>query len=203
VPESVAAPRSGPGRPSSGADERIVEAALDVLEQVGYAGLTTAKVAARSGHNKALISYHYGSKRGLVAEVARRVSAQFSSELLAEIGEPRTVAELARQLVDALWNYLDRHEGQARVYFDLASQAMIDAELREVVSEFKDNHRLLLAELLAGLDDSPPPGARGAAVVYLAAALEGLALERLDGGRAELIDAACEMFVRSASAALN
>src|SRR5690606_15555159 len=103
VPEVTPAPRPGPGRPPSGADERIVQAALDVLETDGYAGLTTAKVAARSGHNKALIAYHFGSKQGLVAEVSRRVGAQFSNELLSEIGTPTTIEQLARELVDATW----------------------------------------------------------------------------------------------------
>ena len=182
---------------------RILEAALAVLETDGYAGLTTAKVATRSGHNKALISYHYGSKQGLVTEVARRVSAQFSSELMAEIGEPRTVEQLAERLIAAMWHYFDKHEGQARVYFDLASQALIDPALREAVSEFKDNHRLLLGELLSGLDKPPPPKRREAAVLYLLATLEGLALERLDGGDSETIAAASEMLVRSAGAAIS
>ena len=35
-------------------------------------GLTTAKVAARSGQNKALIAYHFGSKQGLVAAAGAR-----------------------------------------------------------------------------------------------------------------------------------
>ena len=55
----------GPGRPSSGARERLLEAGLEVLKSDGYAGLTIAKVAARAGQNKALISYHFGSKQGL------------------------------------------------------------------------------------------------------------------------------------------
>ena len=51
-----AAPRPGPGRPSTGARERILAAGLEVLKSEGYAGLTMAKVAARSGQNKALIA---------------------------------------------------------------------------------------------------------------------------------------------------
>ena len=52
--------RSGSSRPR-----------YEVLKRDGYAGLTTAKVAAASGQNKALISYYFGSKQGLVAAVAR------------------------------------------------------------------------------------------------------------------------------------
>ena len=88
MPVSEAEPepaRPGPGRPSSGARERILEAALDVLKDDGYAGMTTAKVAARSGQNKALISYHFGSKQGLVAEVASGV-AQAITDVLTSPG---------------------------------------------------------------------------------------------------------------------
>lgn len=201
--EQTAAQRPGPGRPSSGADERILAAALEVLERDGYVGLTTAKVAALSGHNKALISYHYGSKQGLVEEVSRRVGEQFSRELLAEIGQPHSIDELAERLVAALWSYLDRHERQARVYFELASQAMVDPDIREGFGTIKTGHRLVLAELLAGLDDPPPVEAREAAVIYLTAALEGLALERLDRGLSPEVEAACQMFMRSAATAID
>ena len=56
------------GRPSTGARERILEAAIEVLKADGYAGLTIAKVAARARReSKPLVTYHYGSKQGLVA----------------------------------------------------------------------------------------------------------------------------------------
>lgn len=195
-------PRSGPGRPSSGADERILAATLEVLERDGYAGLTTAKVATRSGHNKALISYHFGNKKGLVSEVTRRVGEQLSLELLDAVGEPKNIEQLAQRLVDGIWGYLDRHEGQARIYFDLASQSMVDPEIREISSGVKDGHRAILRDLLGRLEDAPPPAKRDAAVIYLVAALEGLALERLDRGQGN-VDEAAQMFVRSAAAALG
>ena len=59
---------------------------FEVLKQEGYAGLTTAKVAARSGQNKALISYHFGSKQGLVAAVGREVRDSITDEVLGGIG---------------------------------------------------------------------------------------------------------------------
>ena len=121
-PESPSPGRARPGRPSSGARERILEAALDVLKAEGYAGMTNAKVAARSGQNKALISYHFGSKAGLVAEVARAMSAAITEELLQGIGEPRDVRALARGVVDGVAAVMSRDAGLARLYFDLAAE---------------------------------------------------------------------------------
>ena len=60
------------GRPSTGARERILEAAIEVLKADGYAGLTIAKVAAAAGESKALVAYHYGSKLGLVRRAGGR-----------------------------------------------------------------------------------------------------------------------------------
>lgn len=56
------------GRPSTGARERILAAAFDVLAADGYAGLTTQKVASESGDSKALIHYHFDSKTSAGAE---------------------------------------------------------------------------------------------------------------------------------------
>lgn len=203
MPDTATLEHPRPGRPSSGADERILQAAFEVLERDGYAGLTTAKVATLSGHNKALIAYHFGSKQGLVAKVTKRVGEQFSRELLAEIGEPRTVGELARRLVNALWSYIERHGGQARIYFDLASQSMVDPEISVITAIIRDSHRELLEELLAGLDDGPRPARREAAVIYLVASLEGLALERLGRSDGDTVEQAAEMFVRSAPVAIS
>jgi TetR/AcrR family transcriptional repressor of bet genes len=197
-----AAVQAGPGRPSSGADERILEAAFEVLEQDGYAGLTTAKVAARSGHNKALISYHFGSKHGLVTAVARRVFERFTDELVGSLGEPRDVEALARALVRELWRILDRDEGLARLYLDLASQSVVDPEIRAVTRELRASHTRIVEELLAGLVDAPPPSRREAAAVYLMVGLEGLMLAWLDRRGEAAVTYARDMFVRSAPAAV-
>ena len=58
-----------------------------MLKAEGYAGLTTAKVAARSGENKALIAYHFGSKRGLVAAAAREVAEAITEEVLSGLDD--------------------------------------------------------------------------------------------------------------------
>ena len=194
----MAEPRPGPGRPSTGARERILEAALDVLKAEGYAGMTTAKVAARSGQNKALIGYHFGSKKGLVAAAAREVSQAMTQELLAEIGEPLSIEELARDLVDALARIAKRDEGLPRLYFDLASQSIADEAVRSIMAEMRHGYRAVLEELLREL------GVRRAdteaVAVYLIAGLEGLALEQLERGETPALRKARALFVRSAAA---
>jgi AcrR family transcriptional regulator len=200
APAGAVKPARGPGRPPSDAPERICEAAYEVLKRDGYAGLTTAKVAAASGLNKALIAYHFGSKQGLVAAVARRVSEAITEEVLGGLGEPRTARDLVRGLADGLWRALDRDEGLQRVYFDLASQSVVEAPVGEIMREMKEDHRAVLRGLLRALDDGPAERNLDPIVVFLIAGLEGLSLERLERGETRELRRARELFVESASA---
>jgi AcrR family transcriptional regulator len=197
------APRPGPGRPSSGARERILAAGLEVLKHDGYAGLTTAKVAARAGQNKALIGYHYGSKQGLVAAVARQVTEQITTEVLEGLGEPRTAAELVEGVVAGIWGVVERDERLGRVYFDLASHSVVEPPVRAMMSEMKANFRATLRGLLGSIDDGPAPSQRDAVAIYLIAGVEGLALERLDRGETPELRRARDLWTRSAAAAIT
>jgi AcrR family transcriptional regulator len=192
-----------PGRPPSDAPQRILDAALDVLKRDGYAGLTTAKVAAASGQNKALIAYYFGSKQGLVEAVARRVSDTIVEEVLGGIGEPRTPPELVRGLADGVWRVMDRDEGIQRVYFDLASQSVVEPGVQAIMREVKQGYREILRDLLGGLDRPPPHSDLDALAVLLIAGIEGLALERLDEGETPELRRARRLFVDSASIAIG
>jgi AcrR family transcriptional regulator len=201
--ESTPATRPGPGRPSSGARERILAAGLDVLKLDGYAGLTIAKVAARAGQNKALIGYHFGSKQGLVAAVARDVADEITREVVDGLGEPRTVDDLVEGVVAGIWRVMDRDEGLGRVYFDLASQSVVEPRVLEIMREMKANFRATLRELLGVIADGPAPRDRDAVAVFLVAGVEGLALERLDRGETPELRKARALWTRSAVAAIR
>jgi TetR/AcrR family transcriptional repressor of bet genes len=200
---AVATKRASPGRPPSGARERVLEAGLEVLKADGYAGLTTAKVAARAGQNKALIAYHFGSKQGLVAAVGREVSESITQEMLRDLEDADTVEQLVRGLLEGLWRVMDRDARLARLYFDLAAVSVVEPDVRAVMRAMKDSWRTVLVDLLLGVADGPAKPATEAAAVYLIASLEGLMLERLDRGETAALDGARELFVASASRAVR
>jgi len=202
LPAGSTADRPGPGRPSSGARERLLEAGLEVLKADGYAGLTTAKVAARSGENKALISYHFGSKQGLVAAVGREVAESITAEVLERLKGNESVQQLVRDVLAGLWRVMDRDERLARLYFDLAAVSVVEPDVRTVMREMKDLWRDVLAERLVSAADGPSPGRADAGAVFVIAGLEGLMLERLDRGETAALDGARKLFLASAAAVL-
>jgi AcrR family transcriptional regulator len=202
-PETGGERRPGPGRPPTGARERILKAGLEVLKSDGYAGLTTAKVAARSGQNKALIGYHFGSKHGLVAEVAHEVAESITEEVVGRLERIGTVEELIRGVLDGLWRMMERDERLARLYFDLAAASVVEPEVKAVMRDMKDGWRATLGELLTAASDGPAPRRAEAATVYVIAGLEGLALERLARGETRALRRARELFVTSAAAAVR
>ena len=92
--------RAGPGRPSTGARRRILDASFVVLKRDGYAGLTTAKVASEAGRNKALISYHFGGKLGLYSEVVERAMERLMGMLLIALSVQMLLEGISAYLAD-------------------------------------------------------------------------------------------------------
>ena len=134
VSESVAVALRGRPR-SQEADRAIAEAAVALLDEVGYADLTMAGVAARAGVSTATLYRRFASKEELVvsaiqlivdrAEPAdtgslegdlrttmRRVAAKISENrvLLSLSSEllrhPKLAAEIRRRLSEPLWDSL-------------------------------------------------------------------------------------------------
>jgi AcrR family transcriptional regulator len=180
--ETAAATRARPGRPPSGARERILAAGMEVLKTDGYAGLTVAKVAARAGENKALISYHFGSKQGLVAAAGREVGSTITEEVVSAIGEVRSTGQVVSGLVNGIWSIMDRDPRIARVYFDLTAVSVVEEPVRAVMREVRAGWRSVLVEMLSEADPSLRPADARTAALFIHAGLEGLVLERLEAG---------------------
>ena len=196
--ETAAAPRPRPGRPPSGARERILAAGMEVLKADGYAGLTIAKVAARAGANKALISYHFGSKQGLVAAAGREVGRLITDEVVESIGEVRSAAQVIEGLVNGIWAIMDRDIRIGRVYFDLTAVSVVEENVRAVMREVRAGWRSVLVEMLREADPALQPAQARSAAVFVQAGLEGLVLERLEGGDSAELRRARALFERVA-----
>jgi AcrR family transcriptional regulator len=189
------------GRPSTGARERILEAAIDVLKADGYAGLTLAKVAARAGESKPLVAYHYGSKLGLVQAAGIEIAQQITEEVLAEVERATTVEQVIRGVAAGVERMLDRDERIARLYFDLAAVSVVDPAIRQTIAEVNEQWRVVLIRLLTEASDGLPRARALTLTVMVIAGMQGLTLERIERGATPERKRARELFIRSAVAA--
>jgi len=202
VSAATQTPRSGrPGRPSTGARERILEAAIEVLKADGYAGLTIAKVAARAGESKALIAYHYGSKQGLVAAAGKAVAEEITARVLAAIESARSVEAVVRGLVGEVERIVDDDPRMARIYFDLAAVSVVDPEVKETIRAINEQWRGVVRELLSAAEDGLSPARSRTTTALLIAAVQGLALERIERGPIRELTDARELLVGAIVAA--
>lgn len=192
---------SGPGRPRDAcAEARILDATLELLSEVGFAGLTVDGVAIRAGVGRATIYRRWPSKGALLLAA--------SQCLVGDVAEPDTgtlrgdLLALTSGLVEHL-----RDTPMGCLLPTLAAEARANPELAELVTEFADDRRAhvravlrrardrgelrvgtdleLLIDVIAGpafyrmmISGGPPTAARMAKVVAMV--LDGVAADRPD-----------------------
>jgi TetR/AcrR family transcriptional regulator, regulator of cefoperazone and chloramphenicol sensitivity len=96
------APRAGRSR-SSGTRERLLDEAEALFARSSVAGVTTREITEAAGQrNTSAVSYHFGSREGLLLAILSRRGAPVDAErgrLRAEFGAAPTLAELVTCLV--------------------------------------------------------------------------------------------------------
>lgn len=167
----------------------------------GYAGVTIAKIAARAGENKALVSYHFGSKQGAIAAAAQLLGERITEEIIGTLGEPETPEGVVRGMLDGVWALLETDVRLARAYFDLNAVSVVEDDVRAVMRQVKEGFRQVGIDYLQRTG-VPAARARTGATMVIAAA-EGLSLEWIERGRTPELDRAREMFIRAAGAELG
>jgi AcrR family transcriptional regulator len=191
------------GRPSTGARERILEAAIEVLKADGYAGLTLAKVAARAGESKPLVAYHFGSKQGLVGAAGRAIAEMITDEVLEAVDGATSVEEVVRGVDAGVERILDEDERVARLYFDLAAVSVVEPEVRRTIAAVNEQWREVLVRLLTEASDGLPPARARVLTVMVISGMQGMTLERIERGATPERKRARELFIRSAVAAAS
>ncbi|MGW2281069.1 TetR family transcriptional regulator [Streptomyces sp. NPDC001770] len=142
APAHPAARRRGRPRGNPPTRESIVTAARDLFIRHGYRRTTLRAVAASAGVDMALIAYHFGSKKGLFADVMRIqcATALTVDEVLG--GDPATLPERLIDAVTGLW--------EDPGFRTLAAQGSLAAD---AIGEYLEIELLArLAEFLGGRD---------------------------------------------------
>jgi len=121
------------------AEERMVNATIELLNTTGLAGTTLNAIGEAAGYSRGLASHHFGSKSGLFRKVLKHITSAWTEELEYNLnGKVGLSAMLAA--LDAHRDHLHRYPGHARAMFILWSGSF------DPGSEFKPNviefHRL-------------------------------------------------------------
>jgi AcrR family transcriptional regulator len=108
--------------------DRLRDAALATVLELGIAGVSARTVASRAGCNQASIYYHFGSLHGLLTDASLRATEQRVAtyrDRLAEVTSVTELVDVAREL------HAEEHRlGNVTVLAQMLAGARTDPELR-------------------------------------------------------------------------
>ena len=105
----------------------MIDAAVQTVRELGYAGATSRAIAARGGFNQALIYYHYGSVDDLLLAALDALGAKRLARYRRLVDE----AETPEQLLDAARRIYrsDRRSGHVSFVSQLVAAGMTNRDL--------------------------------------------------------------------------
>ena len=159
----------------------------------GVGDLSLRGLATALGTSHRMLSYHFGSREGLLIEVIRAVEAQQRAALEAMLADPdagspeETMRRMWQRVADpALWP-------NERLFFEVYAQALQGSpHALPLLDGIVDSWVEPLAALVA--PDRPPEEARAEARLGVAV-VRGLLLDLLATGDREAVDAAMERYI--------
>jgi AcrR family transcriptional regulator len=102
--------------------DHLIEAALEALKTVGFAGATSRTIARIGAFNQALIFYHYGSVDALLLAALDRTSEQRLARYREALAQVETLEELA-QLCARIYRE-DRETGHLTVVSQMVAGSL-------------------------------------------------------------------------------
>jgi TetR/AcrR family transcriptional regulator len=163
--------------------EAFLDAAERLLVEVGYANISTRRLAEEARANHGLVHYYFGSMEQLYVRVLERFTDRLIERQRAMYAAPMPFIEKWR----AAMAYLDedRVSGYQKIWFELQALAWNRPELRERLAQVHSRWRAVLTEAFStamheyGIDLERFPVE--AVVALVVTFNEGLILERLGG----------------------
>ena len=144
------------GRALSGEKaQAIVESMRASVAEVGIAGSTFARVAAKAGVSRGLLHYYFGTKERLLIEVIRRDTEY----RVAALGEAVRSADDVDGVIAAIFAAFDRTVTEERGYVYMVSELFIAGRhLDEIRRELGTLHSRARGELAAILREKAAEG---------------------------------------------
>lgn len=128
---------------------RLLEAAGELISEVGYAGMTLAAVGQRAGYSRGIVTVKFGSKANLLAAVVDLITKGWSHKRwLPEIKDKNGLDGFLA-LISAIGDEFDRDTKGVKLLYALMFEAVqSNEELRRHFVDFHRSQRADLAEIL-------------------------------------------------------
>lgn len=179
------------------AEHRLVQAAAELVGEIGPGKVTLANVGERAGYSRGLATHHFGSKGALMQRLVDAVTSQFRDAMVEESQSYSPIDQL-RQLVDFYFHVVSDLQPVNRARLVLWADAVAgpsedvrprmvsaDREFREEI-EKRIEMAVTAGEVKADVDP------HGLATVIIAM-LRGVALQRLLDSQVDLVAAKSEI----------
>jgi len=180
---------------------RLVDAATEFLRMRGVGDLSLRELASAIGTSHRMLLYHFGSKDGLLVEVARAVEQRQRDEVTAlfEGFDPANGEELNR----SVWRRLRSPDlaPLERLFFELYGRGLGGGqEASRLLEGVVDSW---VATALPALEEAGVPASRAPVYARLAVAVtRGLLLDVLATGEEDAVDQAYELYLTTMARSL-
>ena len=170
-------------------EEAFLDAAERLLVDVGYAGITTRRLAEEAKANHGLVHYYFGSMENLLVRVLERFTGRLTARQRAMYADPEIpFLEKWRQAMRYL---VSEDVAYEKVWLELQALAWNRPELQEQVARVNEEWRAVLTEAFAEPRERYRIDMPIEALVSLVMTFnEGIILERAQGittGHQELL----------------
>jgi AcrR family transcriptional regulator len=164
---------------SASTQRRLLDATLESLVEVGYAGTSTTAVCARAGLSRGAQLHHYPTKADLVIAAVAHLAKRRAAELVAEVPRTGDARQRLTRALDAIWASFSGPLFAAALELWVAARS--DRELRANLVRFERQVGRAMADLFGEL-----AGPETKQASHFAALLEltfhmmrGMALQRI------------------------
>ena len=132
------------------AEAGMIEAAIDLLNTVGIQGTTLVAIGEMAGYSRGLVTHHFGSKAGLFRAVLKRITANWTADLQAALGDRTGIAAI-NAAIEAHLAHVLRHPEYIRAQNILWGAALDpSSEFKPNVAEFMRIQRESVATWVRG-----------------------------------------------------
>jgi AcrR family transcriptional regulator len=169
--------------------ERLLDATIDCLVELGHARTSTVEVTERAGVSRGAMLHHFPSRADLMAAAVDRLASRRIAEFVASVTRVGETDDIIGVAIDLLWAHFTAPTFTA--VLELTIVARTDTELAEVLHPLVRRYDAVIARtasmLFGKLAETPDAFERIRRHVYFV--MHGLALKAATGGDEDEIEA--------------